>query len=150
MTNTLLSKLQLLTLHFPKLRIIWSPSPHATAELFEELKQGHPEPDAAVAAGLGIELAANEEDTFNPAVQNFLSKLPGVTSKNIYTLLHHGKSLEHLKCLSKDEISNMVENSAEGEIIYNAFHKCYEPEPQEVKDKTFPGSFRGKRKRFHH
>ncbi|KAL0276275.1 UNVERIFIED_CONTAM: hypothetical protein PYX00_003883 [Menopon gallinae] len=148
-TNTLLSKLQLLTLHFPKLRIIWSPSPHATAELFEELKQGHPEPDAAVAACLGVEQDANDEDTFNPAVQNFLLKLPGVTSKNIYALLRQGKSLDHLKSLSKEEISAMVENSIEGEIIYNAFHKCYQPESQEIKTKSFPGSFRGKRKRFH-
>lgn len=31
-------KLLLLTLHFPKLKIIWSPSPYASAQLFEELK----------------------------------------------------------------------------------------------------------------
>ncbi|XP_044268362.1 DNA repair endonuclease XPF isoform X2 [Tribolium madens] len=30
-------KLLLLSLHFPKLKIIWSPSPYATAQLFEEL-----------------------------------------------------------------------------------------------------------------
>lgn len=32
------SRLALLTLHFPKLRILWCQSPYATAELFEELK----------------------------------------------------------------------------------------------------------------
>ena len=32
------SRLQLLTLHFPKLRIVWSPGPYATAEIFAELK----------------------------------------------------------------------------------------------------------------
>lgn len=32
------SKLQLLTLHFPRLKLVWSPGPHATAQLFEELK----------------------------------------------------------------------------------------------------------------
>lgn len=31
-------KLLLLTLHFPKLRIIWSPNAYASAQLFEELK----------------------------------------------------------------------------------------------------------------
>lgn len=31
-------KLLLLTLHFPKLKIIWSPSPYSSAQLFEELK----------------------------------------------------------------------------------------------------------------
>jgi DNA excision repair protein ERCC-4 len=35
------SKLQLLTLHFPKLKLVWSPSPYATAQLFEELKVMH-------------------------------------------------------------------------------------------------------------
>ena len=36
-SSDLTSRLQLLTMHFPKLRILWSPSPHATAELFEEV-----------------------------------------------------------------------------------------------------------------
>ncbi|KAK2724192.1 hypothetical protein QYM36_000899, partial [Artemia franciscana] len=37
-TQDITARLQLLTLHFPKLKIIWSPSPYATAEIFEELK----------------------------------------------------------------------------------------------------------------
>lgn len=41
-------KLQLLTICFPKLRIVWSPSPYATAQLFEELKQNRDEPDPMV------------------------------------------------------------------------------------------------------
>lgn len=31
-------KLQLLTMHFPRLKLVWSPSPYATVELFLELK----------------------------------------------------------------------------------------------------------------
>lgn len=31
-------KLQLLTIHFPRLKLVWSPSPYATVELFYELK----------------------------------------------------------------------------------------------------------------
>lgn len=41
-------KLQLLTICFPKLRLVWSPSPYATAQLFEELKQNREEPDPVV------------------------------------------------------------------------------------------------------
>ncbi|CAF1437265.1 unnamed protein product, partial [Didymodactylos carnosus] len=37
-SNDITSKLALLTMHFPKLRILWCPSPHASAELFEDLK----------------------------------------------------------------------------------------------------------------
>ena len=36
--NELNSKLTLLALTFPKLRIVWSSSPSATAEIFEDLK----------------------------------------------------------------------------------------------------------------
>ena len=37
-SSEITAKLQLLTIHFPKLKLVWSPSPHATAQLFEELK----------------------------------------------------------------------------------------------------------------
>ena len=54
--NVSVSRLQLLTLHFPKLRILWSPGPHATAELVEELKKGRDQPDAGKAATLGLDI----------------------------------------------------------------------------------------------
>ncbi len=52
-SNTLGSKLVLLTLHFPRLRIIWSRSLHATADLFRALKANQDEPDPAAAALVG-------------------------------------------------------------------------------------------------
>merc|ERR1712113_313395 len=74
--SDLVARLQLLTIHFPKLRILWSPSPHATAELFEELKRGREEPDAAKAAAISIDYIDDfNTDKFNPAVQDFLLKL---------------------------------------------------------------------------
>jgi DNA excision repair protein ERCC-4 len=39
------SKLVVLTLAFPRLRIIWSSSPYQTAEIFSELKKQQDEPD---------------------------------------------------------------------------------------------------------
>lgn len=50
---TLGSKLVLLTLHFPRLRLLWSRSLHATADLFRTLKEGREEPDAVLAASVG-------------------------------------------------------------------------------------------------
>merc|ERR1711972_602697 len=55
-SSDLIARLQLLTLHFPKLRILWSPGPHATAELVEELKKGREEPDASKAATIGVDI----------------------------------------------------------------------------------------------
>ncbi|OBZ77930.1 DNA repair protein rad16 [Grifola frondosa] len=49
------AKLVLLTLSFPRVRIIWSSSPFATAEIFNDLKAGAPEPDPAKAVLVGAE-----------------------------------------------------------------------------------------------
>ena len=51
--NSLISKLTLLTLHFPRLRIIWSRSLHASADIFRALKSNQDEPDALLAASIG-------------------------------------------------------------------------------------------------
>ncbi|KXZ54474.1 hypothetical protein GPECTOR_4g539 [Gonium pectorale] len=54
--RNVISRLTLLTLHFPKLRLLWSRSPHATAELFAMLKSNADEPDPAAAALVGLPL----------------------------------------------------------------------------------------------
>ena len=51
--HSLISKLCLLTLHFPRLRIIWSRSLHATADIFRALKTNQEEPDPVSAAAVG-------------------------------------------------------------------------------------------------
>jgi ERCC4-type nuclease len=43
-SNNIISKLVLLTQHFPKLRLIWSKSPYETAQIFLSLKENKPEP----------------------------------------------------------------------------------------------------------
>ncbi len=50
------SKLALLTAHFPRLRLVWSKTLHATAEMFAQLKalQQEPDPIAAAAAGVWV------------------------------------------------------------------------------------------------
>eukprot|EP00210_Caulerpa_lentillifera_P001178 g1134.t1 len=42
--HNILSKLTLLILHFPKLKLIWSPSPQTTCEIFSNFKRGRPDP----------------------------------------------------------------------------------------------------------
>ncbi len=51
--HSLISKLCLLTLHFPRLRIIWSRSLHATADIFRALKVNQDDPDPVTAAAVG-------------------------------------------------------------------------------------------------
>ena len=52
-SHSLGSKLALLALHFPRLRIIWSRSLHATADIFRALKGNQDDPDPDVAAAIG-------------------------------------------------------------------------------------------------
>ncbi len=62
-TNHVSSKLVLLTLHFPKLRILWCSSPNETAEIFEELKSGMPQPDAQFAMSLKTDQVKEDSET---------------------------------------------------------------------------------------
>lgn len=98
--SDLQSKLVLLTLAFPRLKVIWSSSPYQTAEIFENLKTQEEEPDpiAAVRAGLDKEMKA-EDQTFNLEPQEMLQVVPGVTPKNIKNLV--------LECENVREVANM-------------------------------------------
>nr|CAG4641558.1 EOG090X03DI [Eurycercus lamellatus] len=96
------SRLQLLTLHFPKLRIIWSPGPYATAEIFETLKKGRDQPDPVKAASFSSDAYTEKNaEKYNPAIHDFVSKLPGINSKNIRRVLNRVQDLGQLLALSE-------------------------------------------------
>uniref|UniRef100_A0A8C6J3I6 DNA repair endonuclease XPF n=1 Tax=Melopsittacus undulatus TaxID=13146 RepID=A0A8C6J3I6_MELUD len=125
-SNDITSKLTLLTLHFPKLRILWCPSPHATAELFEELKQNHPQPDAerAMAVTADSEILP-ESDKYNPGPQDFLLKMPGINAKNCRALMNHVKSIAELVTLSKEELHKILGNAANATQLFDFIHLTY-------------------------
>ncbi|NWH57345.1 XPF endonuclease, partial [Geococcyx californianus] len=125
-SNDITSKLTLLTLHFPKLRILWCPSPHATAELFEELKQNHPQPDAETAMAVTADSETlPESDKYNPGPQDFLLKMPGINAKNCRALMNHVKSIAELVTLSKDELSKILGNAANATQLFDFIHLTY-------------------------
>ncbi|XP_045534517.1 DNA repair endonuclease XPF [Papilio machaon] len=117
-------KLQLLTIHFPRLKLVWSPSPYATAELFYELKQGRKNPNIDEAMALSSENTADDMwyERYNILVHDFVQKLPGVTSKNITRIMNRGQSLDHLITLTKEQITEIVENKAEADLLYSILH----------------------------
>lgn len=103
------AKIVLLTLAFPRLRIIWSSSPYQTAEIFESLKaqENEPDPIAAVRAGLDPSLKA-EELAFNVEPQEMLAAVPGVTPKNAMNIVLEAGSLVDVANMSPDELEPMV------------------------------------------
>ena len=56
------SKLALLTIAFPRLRILWARDPRATVDLFCALKQGQPDVDTATALAVGTEAEQGDGD----------------------------------------------------------------------------------------
>lgn len=52
--RNVISRLALLLLHHPRLRLLWSRSLHATADMFLAFKANQDEPDAAAAALVGV------------------------------------------------------------------------------------------------
>ncbi|KAK2820840.1 hypothetical protein Q5P01_023799 [Channa striata] len=113
-SNDISSKLTLLTLHFPRLRILWCPSPHATGELFLDLKQGRPEPNAAAAQAVTAEsdLVAESADLYNAGPYDFLMKMPGVNTKNYRALIRNADSLADLTKLSQDKLAEILGNAS--------------------------------------
>lgn len=102
--SDLQAKLALLTLTFKKIRLIWSSSPYASAEIFRELKLTHPEPDMEVASLVGMDEISKVEKGKPDLVlqtghhhQNFgictpahevLKALPGMDELKARRLIH--------------------------------------------------------------
>ncbi|CAO1410792.1 unnamed protein product [Diamesa serratosioi] len=148
MNADIVQKLQLLTIHFPKLRIVWSPSPYATAQLFEELKLNKAEPDTTIAIQLGSEDPTMEfdaiTDKFNANIHDFLLKLPGINSKNINAVMRKGKSLKDLLKLTVVELTELLGNTKDAKQLWEIFHNSHKPVAEE---KTF-GKFKKNYKKF--
>jgi DNA excision repair protein ERCC-4 len=122
-SSDLQSKLVLLTLAFPKLRIIWSSSPYQTAEIFESLKTQEAEPDPIAAVRIGLEGGQKAEDqSFNREPQDMLRIVPGVTGKNIKNLVVEMGSLKEVANASVGELEPAVGKEA-GRQIHRFFNK---------------------------
>ncbi|GAB1300013.1 DNA repair endonuclease XPF [Apodemus speciosus] len=120
------SKLTLLTLHFPRLRLLWCPSPHATAELFEELKQNKPQPDAATAMAITADSETlPESDRYNPGPQDFVLKMPGINAKNCRSLMNQVKNIAELATLSLEHLTSILGHSGNAKQLHDFLHTAY-------------------------
>ncbi|XP_055541301.1 DNA repair endonuclease XPF [Wyeomyia smithii] len=141
-------KLQLLTLHFPKMKLVWSPSPYATAQLFEELKQGklEPDPEAAVLVGSDDVDEPNDTDHIaeraNSNIHDFLIKLPGINSRNIGKVMKKCKNLRELLHKSEEELTELLGNQANAKMLHQILHVPHKPEQEEKNEKQFTSKFK--------
>ncbi|XP_010436061.1 PREDICTED: DNA repair endonuclease UVH1-like isoform X1 [Camelina sativa] len=110
----IISKLSLLVLHFPRLRILWSRSLHATADIFTTLKSNQDEPDETRAIRVGVPseegIIENDirADNYNTSAVEFLRRLPGVTDANYRSIMEKCKSLAELASLPVETLAELM------------------------------------------
>ena len=102
------SKLVLLTLAFPRLKVIWSSSPYQTALIFQELKKSMEEPDPIKAVQVGLQRGdggggdpgggGGEGRIYSNVPREMLRCIPGVTEKVADRLVMEVGSLYELAC----------------------------------------------------
>lgn len=123
--------LVLLTLAFPRLKIIWSSSPYQTAEIFAELKNKNPEPDpiTAVQIGLNVDIATSsspgdvmaaagiEHRVFHQLPQDMLRSVPGVTPIVLERLSLETNSIHEIANMSVEELDPLVGKETARRIV---------------------------------
>ena len=121
--SDLQSRLVLLTLAFPRLKVIWSSSPYQTAEIFEELKKNQDEPDPIKAVQVGLNADEDPSDqSFNQTPHDMLRAVPGITGKNMSRITLEVGNLLEVSNLEEDELDVMVGKEA-GRQIYRFFNR---------------------------
>ena len=117
------SKIALLTLAFPRLKIIWSSSPYQTAEIFEELKKQQEEPDPIKAVQIGLIGGEDPSDqSFNQTPQDMLRAVPGISEKNLSRITLEVANIRDVSNLTEKELDELVGKEA-GRQVYRFFNR---------------------------
>ena len=119
-----LPKLILLTITFPQLSIIWSPSPTFSAEMFEYLKIDREQPDVEQVLKVSEEQLPVEQnvDKYDLEAKEFLLCLPGVNFHNVYRLMSKCLCILDLVKKSQEELSEILESEMNSKVLYESLH----------------------------
>lgn len=101
--NDLTSKLVLLYLHFPKLKVIWSCSPNATAEIFLDLKKDNEDPNVS-----SLHILGQGDEFADSSARDILLRLPGITNENYRKVMKRFTCLRDLFNCNFSDISDLI------------------------------------------
>lgn len=130
-TDSVCSKMALLAMHFPELRIIWSRSPHETLRIFRELKANHDEVDVEKAVKIGGDETADAllrpndesgEDEVNETARDMLLRLPGVNVHSARKIMQECDSLAEVSKLSREELRGIA-GPVTGQKLFTFFRQ---------------------------
>jgi DNA excision repair protein ERCC-4 len=128
------SKLVLLTLTFPRLRVIWSSSTQSSVDIIADLKMNHPEPDQAKAILIGGDEEAGEvgadagggegSGLFNTGPEEMLRALPGVNSSNYKLISSRIATIRELcDVKNREKMKEVVGNLEGGKSLFSFVNK---------------------------
>ncbi|KAL6239553.1 hypothetical protein BDW75DRAFT_198497 [Aspergillus navahoensis] len=123
--------LVLLTLAFPRLKIVWSSSPYQTAEIFAELKKNAPEPDPVRAVQIGLDVDISEDTgsgdvvtasgiehrTFNLLPQEMMRAVPGVSPQVLERLILETGNIAEIANMSVEELDPFMGREAARQVV---------------------------------
>ncbi|KAL7555565.1 hypothetical protein ACA910_013041 [Epithemia clementina (nom. ined.)] len=144
------TKMALLCMHFPALRLLWSKNPHETLKIFQDLKKNHEEVDVDKAievgrnesleamfqgpntttgrsknstnAGSNVDEEEEEEDEVNEAARDMLLRLPGVTVQAARRIMEQVDCLKDLAEMSREKLRKIAGPVA-GQKIFTFFRQ---------------------------
>ena len=102
----LISKLVLLLLHNPKLKLLWTSAPRLTCDIFFDLKRNQAEP--ATIDPEDPENGKSNESPFNEKLKSLLLKLPGVNEQNYFLVMRRVRNFRDLSMMSLAEIQSIL------------------------------------------
>lgn len=118
------SKLVMLLVAFPKLKIIWSSSPYETAQILLELKSNQEEPDVATAlakgANMQLQNSSGDPPMYNDDAIDLIQSIPGINANNYFTVISQVKNIEELVNLSKERLVELL-GEENGNRAFNFF-----------------------------
>lgn len=120
------SKLMMLLLAFPKLKIVWSFSPYETAQIFLEIKskQEEPDVDSAISKGLNQALRTDkgEPPVYNDDAIDLIQNIPGINNANYFSVVNRFRSIEELVGLSMEDLVALL-GQENGTKAYKFMHR---------------------------
>ena len=135
-SSSLLSKLTLLLVHFPRLRLLWARRPLHAVAIFDEIKRrSRDEPSAATAAAMGVGAAAlaaaagadgTDAPVLDLSAQDVLRCMPGVDATNCRRLMNNVRDLRELTMKSERQLAPLV-GLANASALYAFLHRADEP-----------------------
>lgn len=105
----------LLTLHFPRLRLIWSSSPHESVKILSDLKLNNPEPEelAAILKGSSAGGGPGGDTGLLPGVENpgaveMLRAIPGVSGHNVKYVMSRVEGIAELVDMQEAQVKDVL------------------------------------------